>query len=437
MRNSCILLAAWLSPLLLSAQFPFVSQAEADLPYLRSLYEHFHRNPELSFQEQQTSRRMAEELRQAGFEVTEGIGGYGLAAVLRNGTGPCVMLRADMDALPVREETGLPYASTVTVQDATGSSTGVMHACGHDLHMTVLAGTARLLAAQRSAWRGTLLLVAQPAEERSGGAKAMLGDGLFARFPRPDAALALHANATLPAGSVGVCPEYALASVDMVDITVRGVGGHGAYPHTTKDPIVLAAQMILGFQTLVSREIAPIEPAVVTVGSIHGGSKGNVIPDEVRMELTVRAYDEGVRNTLLDGLRRMSAAYAVAAGLPADRLPVVTVRDESTPSLYNDPALTARAGAAFRRALGEAQVQQVPPVMGGEDFGRFGLTEPRVPICLFWLGTVAPERAAEAARGALALPSLHSPRFAPLPDPSIRTGVIAMSAAVLELLPKR
>jgi hippurate hydrolase len=408
--------------------------AQDDYAYLEKLYRHLHANPELSFAEEKTAARMAKELRLAGFKVTMKVGGHGVVGVLENGAGPVVMLRADMDALPVPEQTGLPYASKVKAVDDLGNTVPVMHACGHDVHMTVLTGAARRLAATKDRWRGTLILIAQPAEERGAGARAMLADGLFELFPRPDYVFGLHASAERPAGEIAWVPGYAMANVDSVDIAVHGAGGHGAYPHKTRDPIVLAAQIINALQTLVSRELQPGEAGVVTVGSIHGGLKHNVIPDRVDLQLTVRSYTDETRAILLDGIRRIAAGQARAMGMPEDRLPEVSVKDEFTPALYNDPELTARLVAVLQRELGADRVVQVEPVMGGEDFSEFGRTEPKIPIAYFWLGAVDPAKFAEATAAGTSLPSLHSPLFAPLPEPTIRTGVQAMTAAALELL---
>ncbi len=331
-------------------------------PSLQALYRELHRAPELSNHEAKTAERMAAELRAAGAEVTTGVGGHGVVGVLRNGAGKTLLLRTDLDALPVLEDTGLPYASRVTAHDDEGQVVPVMHACGHDVHMTAWIGAARLLGANKSRWRGTIVFVAQPAEERGTGAARMLAAGLYKRFPRPDHALALHVSAELPAGSVGLTAGYALASVDSVDVTIHGRGGHGAYPHKAIDPVVLAARFVLAVQTLVSRENNPLDPAVVTVGSIHGGSKHNVIPDEVRLKLTVRSYEDRVRRALLAGIRRIAEAEAMAAGAP--RKPEVVV-SESTPSTLNDPTLTERASAVLARTLGKDRVHRPPPVMGG------------------------------------------------------------------------
>lgn len=409
-------------------------QVDADYAYLEELYIHYHKHPELSFYEKETSKRMAEELRKIGFEVTEKVGGYGVVGVLKNGAGPTVLVRADMDALPIVEETGKPYASTVTTKDEAGNTVGVMHACGHDMHMTVWTGAARRLAAMKSQWQGTLVFIGQPAEERSGGANAMLADGLYQRFPAPDYAIALHNSPSLPAGKVGYCPGYSLANVDMMDITVYGQGGHGAYPQDTKDPVLLAARIVVALQTIVSREISPLDPAVVTVGSIHGGSKGNIIPNEVKLELTMRSYSDEVRMALIEKIKRVCTGVAMSAGIPEEKYPEFKLREEYTPSVYNDPQLTERIRRVFANALGAENVKQEPPGMAGEDFARYGRTEEKVPIFMFWLGTVDPGHYAAAQRGELALAPLHNSRFAPLPEPTIKTGVVAMTAAVLDLL---
>jgi hippurate hydrolase len=437
MKHSILLILGFLPLALLAQSDPFSvvrTHVEADYNYLQDLYLHCHKNPELSFYEFETSKRMANELREAGFEVTEKVGGNGVVGVLKNGEGPVVLVRADMDALPVKEETGLPYASSVTTEDEAGNTVPVMHACGHDIHMTVWVGAARAMAALREQWSGTLVFIGQPAEERSGGAKEMLKEGLFERFPYPDYGLALHVNANLPAGTVGLTPGYAMANVDMATITVYGKGGHGAQPHQTIDPVVLSARIILALQTIVSREIPASEPAVVTVGSIHGGAKGNVIPDEVTLELTMRSYTDEVRNGIIEKIQRICKGEAMAAGLPESLYPKVVIRDEYTPALYNDPELTKRAEKAFTAAIGSENISAVPASMVGEDFGRFGRTEPRVAILQYWLGAVDPEKVEEAEANGEKLPSLHSSKFAPLPEPTIKTGVLTMCAGLLEIL---
>ena len=408
-----------------------------ELEYLKSFYEDLHQNPELSFLEKRTAAKLAKEMETLGYKVTKNVGGNGVVAVLENGEGPTILIRADMDALPVLEETGLPYASTHTMEDITGDIVPVMHACGHDMHMTVWLGTARRLMQNKSEWSGKVIFIGQPAEERSGGAKAMLKDGLYERFGVPDYALALHVNAGMAAGTVGICPGYAMANVDMMKIEVRGQGGHGASPHLTKDPVAIAARLILDLQTIVSREISPFDPSVVTVGSIHGGNKGNVIPNEVVLELTMRSYTDEVRNHIIEAIERKCKSVAESAGLPEDLYPIVTLRDEYTPSLYNDPALSGKVWEVFSNLLGKSNVLEIPPSMVGEDFGLYSRTVEKVPSLLFWLGAVDPAKKALADEGKYILPSLHSSKFTPEPNLTINTGVDAMSAAVLKLLSEK
>jgi hippurate hydrolase len=402
---------------------------------LLALYKDLHLHPELSTQETRSAAIMAAEARAAGFTVTEKVGGTGVVAVLVNGAGPVLLIRADMDGLPVREETGLPYASRATVIAADGSTTPIMHACGHDVHMTVWTGVARRMAAERSQWRGTLVMVAQPAEEVIGGAAAMLKDGLYSRFPKPDYALALHDNGDMPAGTVSVPPGPALAAASSVDIVVQGIGGHGAYPATTKDPVMLAATIITGLQMLVSRENDPFMPAVITVGTINGGTKRNIIGSEVRMGLTVRSYDMAQQQRLLSGIARVANGAAQAMGLPADKLPQVTIV-EGTPPTRNTPALAARLEALFVQTFGAARVVALRPSMASEDFNAFGLADPTIQTTIFWLGAV-PQAQFDAAKASGAiLPSLHSARFAPDPGPTLATGVAAMTAAAQMVLAK-
>jgi len=403
-----------------------------DYGYLESLYHHLHRNPELSFQEDDTAAHLAGELEGLGFNVTTGVGGHGLVGVLENGDGPTLMIRTDLDALPVEEQTGLAHASTATAVEQTGQEVSVMHACGHDMHMTVFIGTARRLVELKSLWSGTLVMIGQPAEERGAGAKAMLEDGLFERFPRPDHAIALHVSAGIETGKLAYVPGFALANMDSVDITVHGIGGHGAYPHTTKDPVMLAARIVNDLQTIASREVDPQDPVVVTVGSIHGGAKHNVISDRVDMQLTVRSYADATREKVLSAIERIAVNAGRAAGFPEDKLPEVSIRDEYTPATYNDPELTSRVVGAIAPVLGSENVIESQPVMGGEDFSRYGRAG--VPSVMFWLGAVSPEDMAAAERGEIDLPSLHSPFFAPAPAPTIRTGVTAMTTAAIEIL---
>jgi hippurate hydrolase len=413
-------------------------KVSADYLSLDALYKDFHLHPELSLMEEKTSAKVAAELRAAGFEVTEKFGGFGVVAMLKNGTGPTLLIRTDLDALPVVDETGLPYASKTRVTNLAGQEVPVTHACGHDIHMTCLIGTARLLTAMRDRWSGTLVLVGQPAEEIGAGSRAMLAAGLYRKFPTPNFAIALHDSATLSAGTVGTVEGYAMANVDTAEITVRGIGGHGAYPHTTKDPIVLAARIVVALQTIVSRETRPVEPAVVTVGSIHGGTKANIIPDEVKLQLTLRSYSDNVREHTIEAIKRICRGEAIAAGIPDELMPTVSiVEDQFTPSTYNDPALTRRIRNTLTSWLGENNVKTIDPEMGGEDFSQFGRTTEKVPLCLFRIGAIAPEKAAESQRTGVPLPSLHSSKFAPLPEPTIKTGVTALTAAALELLAKK
>ncbi|MEO0786609.1 MAG: amidohydrolase, partial [Pseudomonadota bacterium] len=402
------------------------------------------------FQESATSALLAEELRALGFEVTEGlgdewvrakaerdqgevrgrVGGYGVVGVLENGDGPTVLIRADMDALPINERTGLDFASQVIDTTWTGVESGVMHGCGHDVHMTVWTGVARAMAQRTDEWSGTLVMILQPAEEIGLGAQAMLADGLYERFPLPDYNLALHVSASQPAGKIAYSPGYALANVDSVDIRVKGVGGHGAYPHTTKDPVVVASHIVTALQTLVSRNVDPQTPAVVTVGAFEAGSKHNIISAEAHLKLTVRSYSDETRALLLDGIERIAKGQAATFGAPE---PEITIESDYTPSTYNDPELTARAMAAIAAELGGDNVVQVPPVMGGEDFSQYSRTGENVPSVIYWLGAVNPQAYAESQGGALSLPSLHSPFFAPDAEPAIETGVTAMTAAALDL----
>ena len=394
---------------------------------LTQLYKDLHQSPELSYEEEKTAAKMAAELRELGLTVTEKVGGHGVVGVLKNGEGPTLLLRADMDALPVVEETGLEYASQVKVRDARGATVGVMHACGHDMHMTMLMGTLKYLTEHRDEWKGSLVPIFQPAEERGGGAQAMLDDGLFSRFPRPDYALALHVAADRPTGQVAWRTGYAMANVDSVDITVKGKGGHGAFPHTTIDPIVIAARLILDLQTIASREVKPIEPVVVTVGAIHAGTKHNIISDECKLQLTVRSYKPEVREQILDAIRRKANAAAASAGAPE---PEVTVSD-GTPALANDEKLAKRIEPVVRKAVGKDNVEESEPSMGGEDFGAYGRAG--VPILMMSVGSVSKERLDNYEKDGGA-PSLHSPLFYPDIEPTIVTGVTTLTSASLELL---
>lgn len=402
----------------------------ANMKPLAKLYLHLHKNPELSFEEKETSERIAKELKDVGATVTTDVGGFGIVGIIENGEGPTVMLRADMDGLPVTEQTNQPYASKKIVTDASGKKVGVMHACGHDIHMTTLVGTAKYLAAHKDRWSGRLMMIGQPAEERGSGAVAMLEDGLFEKFKKPDFALALHCNPVLPAGQVSLRPGYAMANVDSVDIKVFGRGGHGAYPHTTIDPIVQAAKLILDIQTIVSREVKPIEPAVVTVGSIHGGTKHNIIADECDLQLTVRSYDDGVRKLPLEAIKRKAKAAAMSVGA---KEPEVIV-SEGTPSLSNDDELAGQMREVFSNAIGEANVIEQEPVMGGEDFSHFGRNG--VPSLMYFLGTVEQRRLDRYKELGISAPSLHSAEYYPEIEKTIEIGVTTMASGALELLKK-
>ena len=400
---------------------------------LLSLYKDLHANPELSYQEFETSEKLANLLESIGYEVTRNVGGNGVVALLKNGNGKNIMFRADMDGLPVEEKTGARYASQKKVTNLDGEEVFTMHACGHDVHMTVLIGVAEYLFENKSQWQGNLILVLEPAEEVSGGARNMIKDGLFTRFPRPDYNLAFHVNAGMPTGKVGFLPGWAMANVDSVDITVKGIGGHGAYPHTTKDPIVIAANIVTQLQTIVSRQIAPTDPAVVTVGSIHGGTKHNVIPNEVKLQLTLRSYTDEVRNETISSIKKIVKGSAISAGLSEENYPVIEIKDEYTPAVFNNPSLVEKIQKSFVKSLGEENVIKVSPVMGGEDFGMFGRVEPIIPTALFWLGAVNTKVYEMAQKEDLILPSLHSDLFLPDAEPAIATGVKAMTLAILDL----
>ena len=397
-------------------------------PDLQRLYLDLHQNPELSFHEEKTAAKLADRLRALGFEVTTGIAGTGVVGLLRNGKGPTVMIRTDLDALPVEERTGLPYASKATTKNDSGATVSVMHACGHDVHMSSWIGTATLLSKTKDRWRGTLMMVGQPAEEMGGGARKMLADGLFTKFPKPDFAIAFHDNADMLAGQIAAVPGYAMANVDSVDITIYGKGGHGAFPHKTVDPIVIAARTVVALQTIVARENNPLDPAVVTVGSIHGGTKNNIIPDEVKLQLTVRSYKDDVRKHLLEAIARIAKGEAAAAGAPKE--PKVEVVD-GTPATYNDPALTKRLADMLAHSLGASRLEERPPVMGAEDFSEYGRAG--VPAVILWVGAVERKKFDAAKAGGTALPSLHSSEFAPDPEPTIKAGVTAMTLSALEL----
>jgi len=446
MKNKLIiiLLLGFMPATPVQAQQSLDAMVDRELAALVSTYKMLHAAPELSHYEIKTSAFFASQLRALGYTVTENVGkyaqpnwkGYGVVAMMKNGDGPTVLVRTDLDALPVEEKTGLPYASTVKTKNDAGQDVSVMHACGHDIHITNMLGTAKMLAQLKDQWRGTLVLIGQPAEETIDGAKAMLADGLYSKIPKPDFAIALHDNAELEAGKVAYCPGFALANSTSVEITIRGLGGHGSKPEATKDPIVVAAQTIVALQTIVSRENSPLDPAVVTVGSIHGGAKSNIIPDEVKLLLTVRSYKEEVRQHILASIARIAKNIALAAGIPEALAPIVKVSDtEVTPATYNDPKLTERLAGTFEKTLGAGNVVKWPPIMGSEDFGNFSLDN-QIPSCMFWLGAIEPAKVEASKKSGKPLPSLHSSLFEPLPEPTLRTGVKAMTAAVLELMKK-
>ena len=424
---------------------PVEKIAKGELPSLLAIYKDIHSHPELSTREEKTSALVAKELRATGCEVTENFGKYdnpnlkcyGVIGIMKNGPGPTVLVRTDMDALPVEEDTGLPYASKVTTKGDDGREVHVMHACGHDAHMSAFIGTARALQRLKERWSGTIVFIGQPAEETAGGARALLKAGLYNRFGKPDFALGFHDKADLQTGHIGVTPGYTYANVDSVDVTVRGIGGHGAYPHKTKDPIVLAAEMINAWQTIASRENNPLDPIVVTVGSIHGGTKHNIIPDEVKMQLTVRTYKSEVRDRVLKAIDDIAKGIASAGGVPADRAPIVSVlKDQFTPATYNNPDLTKRLVGVWKNVLGADNVEIVDPTMGGEDFAEYSLPDHSIPAVDFHIGAVDPEKIAQFKREGKELPSLHSSKFAPVPEPTIRVGIIGMTSAVLELMKK-
>ncbi len=412
------------------------TKIDAAMPGLIELYRDLHANPELSFQEVQTAAKLAARVKKLGFTVTEKVGQTGVVAVLKNGPGPVLMIRADMDALPLAEKTGLPFASKVIATTRDGIESPVMHACGHDTHMSAWIGAAQALSSMKDKWSGTLVMILQPAEEIGLGAKAMLEDGLFTRFPKPDYVIAFHDSAELPAGTIGYAKDWVLANVDSVDLTVRGMGGHGAYPHLTKDPIVLASRIVTSLQTLVSRERDPKEPAVVTVGSFIAGAKHNIVPDEAKLLITVRSYSDETRKALLSGIERIARGEAIAAGIPEDRMPIVKAENNYTPSTFNTPAITARLSQALSAHFGADRVKPVPPVMAGEDFSQYYRADKKIESFIFWVGGVDPAKAARAEKGEITLPGLHSPLWAPDPDAVIGTASKAMTVAALDILKK-
>lgn len=451
--TTAAILAALTTPAF-AADADLTKAVAADYDYVFDIYKNLHENPELALKEVNTSSMLAKELADLGFDVTErvgddwvkekikkdvgtlyeDVGGYGVVAVMKNGDGPTVMLRADMDALPLEEKTGLPYESKVMSQSYRGEEVPVMHACAHDSHVAILIGAARQLVERKDDWSGTLVLIGQPAEELGLGAMAMLEDGLFENFPKPDYVLATHTSGWAPAGVISYTSGYALANVDSVDITIKGVGAHGSAPHMGKDPIVLGAQIVNALQTLVSREVNPLDAGVVTVGSFQAGFVHNIIPDEAKLQLTVRSYDDDVRKTLLDGIERITLSQALSAGLPEELMPEITVQSDYTPSTYNDPEMTERVMGAVGKSIGEDKVITQPPSMGGEDFSRFHRYDRDIKTLIFWTGGAEPKafQAAREGKGELP-PGNHSPFFAPQPEAALKMGVQAMTAGTLEL----
>lgn len=429
------------SPLAALGQADLKASVQAQMPSLIETYKHLHRNPELSHHEAQTSAYLAEELRKAGYTVTEHVGKYqdgaqafGIVAVLKNGEGPRLLIRSDMDALPVEEKTGVDYASTVRTKNDQGQDVGVMHACGHDIHMTVLLGTAREMAARKSQWHGTLMLVGQPSEETIDGARAMLADGLYERFGKPDFVVAEHDNAYTATGNISIKAGPLLASSTSIDVTMRGVGAHGSAPDKSKDPVVMAAEFILLAQTIVSRQVQPQQPAVLTVGTIHGGTKRNIIGEEVTMGLTLRTYSDKVRDQIIEAVRRTAQGVAVAYGVPQDRMPVVAVsQSEITPATINDAGLAERLQKVAVATLGAEHVDAADPVMGSEDVGLFSLNG-QIPSVMWWLGASDPGELAHAKETGEPIPAQHSPLFAPVYEPTIATGVRTMTAMAEALL---
>ena len=442
---SILILSIFASRFALAQEMTVEKTAVSELPSLLATYKDLHSHPELSWHEEKTSAFVAKELRATGCEVTENFGkydnpnlkSYGVIGIMKNGTGPTVLVRTDMDALPVHEETGLPYASNVVTKNDEGKDVPVGHMCGHDAHMSAFIGTARALQRLKDQWAGTIMFVAQPAEETGNGARSLLKGGLYNRFGKPDFALGFHDKADLQTGHIGITPGYTYANVDSVDVTVRGVGGHGGYPHKTKDPVVLAAEMINAWQTIASRENNPLDPIVVTVGSIHGGTKHNIIPDEVKMQLTVRTYKSDVRDRVLKAIDEIAKGIANAGGVPVDRAPIVNaLNNQFTPATYNNPDLTKRLVAVWKNVLGADNVEIVDPTMGGEDFSEYSLPDHSIPAVDFHIGAVDPEKIVQFKKEGKELPSLHSSKFAPVPEPTIRVGIIGMTSAVLELMKK-
>ena len=405
----------------------------SQLNELKAFYIERHQQPELSLFEKETSKKLAAELRKLGFEVSENVGGYGVVGVLKNGNGPTVMYRTDMDALPMPEKTGLDYASSIKTMDADGNEVSTMHSCGHDMHMTVWLGTAKAMVEMKNQWKGTLVMIGQPAEEIGAGANLMLEAGLFQKFPVPDFGVGLHCSPTIPTGQVGYGKGFTMANAESIDIKVFGQGAHGASPHMSVDPVVMASMLVMELQTIVSRSLNPLDNAVVTVGAIKGGTKHNIIPDEVTLQLTVRTFTDEVRLLVHKRIKEIARGVAVAAGLPEDKYPEVIIPQTFTPANFNNAALVDRLSASAGKAIGEANVVKADPQMVAEDFSRYGKTEHNIPTALFWLGTVPPERTEKVAKGEMAMPGLHSPFYYPAVETSITTGVKVTSTSLMDL----
>lgn len=441
MRKISVLLFIVLFPLALFSQGNLQKEIyrviDSQIEKSKEIYIDLHQSPELSFMEFKTAEKMANKLKTLGFDVTSNVGGNGVVGVFKNGKGKTILLRTDMDALPIKENTGLPFASQILTKDFDGNEVSAMHACGHDIHMTTWLGTLQTLVQLKEKWQGTIVAIAQPAEEVSGGSNAMIADGLFKRFPKPDYALAYHVSAELPSGTIGYYPGAIFAGVNSIDISVFGEGGHGAMPHTTIDPVVLASRIVLDIQTIVSREINPVHPAVVTVGSIHGGSKHNIIPDQVDMQLTVRFFSDETYNHILEALERISQGIAISAGVPKGKWPLVKASNQFTPPVVNNANLVLKAIDPMKQILGKKNVIQVEPLTVGEDFGKYGRTEENIPIALFWLGGVNKAKYQDHLENGTALPGLHNAAFYPDFEPTFRTGVSAMTLTMIQLFKEK
>ena len=414
----------------------FITELEKDISYLKNLYIDIHQNPEISLMEKQTSERLASELKKIGFSVTENFGGYGVVGILENGEGPTILYRTDLDALPMEEKTGLSYASKIRTKNFDGNEVGTMHSCGHDMHMTVWTGTARALAKRKNEWNGTIIMIGQPAEEIGAGAAMMLNEGLYEKFPIPDYGIALHSSPTIPTGQVGFGKGYTMANTESIDIKIFGQGAHGASPHMSIDPVVTASLIVMELQTIVSRNINPIDDAVVTVGSIKGGTKHNIIPDEVNLQLTVRTYKDEVRKLIHKRIKEICNGIASSMGLDESRWPQVILPEQYTPANYNDENLVDIMVNVSESLIGQENVISSEPQMVGEDFARYGSTKEDIPTVMYWLGTVPQERMEKYNAGNYALPALHSPFYYPDIENSIRTGVLVSTESLIELFNK-